>query len=150
MSLDGLPAQLEAFLERARVVLHREIEEARAAVKALTSEKTKTQAVLAELREQHKQAQSQLDAVVSELQRRSTLAGINREIAGARKTLERLMGETAEAEKALEVLNKQRADGERRLVELTNEANRMIGIRTEGEAVMADIKAKLAQVQIGR
>jgi len=42
------------------------------------------------------------------------------------------------------------ADGERRLVALGNEAQRMIAIRTEGEAAMADIKARLAQVQLGQ
>jgi len=60
MTLDELPGQFEAFLERARVMLHQETEEARAAVKALTSEKAKLQATLADLQEQHKQAQSQL------------------------------------------------------------------------------------------
>jgi chromosome segregation ATPase len=149
MSIDELPDQFEAFLERARVVLHREIEEARAAVKVLNAEKATTQATIAELRDQHKQAQSQLDAVMKDLHRGSTLVGISREITEARKRLEALKVEMAEAEKALAARLKQCAEADARLVALGLEAQRMIAIRTEGEAVMANIRAQLQQVRIG-
>jgi len=150
MSLDGLSKQFEDFVGRARAALDREITAVKNAASAANAEKSSAQAALAELQGQLKQAQSQLDAVMKDLQRGSTLAGINREITGARKQLEALQVETAETEKALAALQKQRADGERQLVALGNEAQRMIAIRTEGEAVMADIRAKLAQVQIGQ
>ena len=61
-----------------------------------------------------------------------------------------LQGETAEAKKALAALQKQRAEADTKLVALNLEANRMIAIRTEGEAVMAKLRSQLAQVQIGR
>ena len=77
------------------------------------------------------------------------MARLTREIAAARKNLKALQAETAEAEKTVATLNKQRTDAERRLVALGNEANRMLGIRAEAEAVYADIKSKLNQVQIG-
>ena len=150
MTLDELPERCDAFVERVRAVFHQEIGRARATVKALNSEKAAAQTAIAELRDQHKQAQSQLDAVMKDLHRGSTLAGINREITEARKTLEKLKGETAEAEKALEARLKQCTEADSRLVALNLEANRMIAIRVEGEAVMADIKSKLAQVQIGQ
>ena len=58
--------------------------------------------------------------------------------------------ETAEAETALAALQKQRAEADVRLVALGLEANRMIAIRTEGEAVMAHLRAQLQQVSIGQ
>jgi hypothetical protein len=87
---------------------------------------------------------------MKDLDRGSILAGINREITTARKTLEKLKVETTEAETALAALNKQRAEADTRLVALNLEANRMIAIRTEGEAVMAGLRAQLAQVQLGQ
>jgi chromosome segregation ATPase len=150
MSLDGLPQQFEAFVDRARAALGQEITAAKNIVAAAKAEKGSAQAALSDLQGQLKQAQSQLDAVMKDLHRGSTLAGINREITEARKTLEKLKGETAEAEKALEARLKQCTEADSRLVALNLEANRMIAIRVEGEAVMADIKSKLAQVQIGQ
>jgi len=47
-------------------------------------------------------------------------------------------------------LNKQRAEADTRLVALGLEANRMIAIRTEGEAVMAHLRAQLQQVSLGQ
>jgi len=59
--------------------------------------KNAAQTALSELRDQHKQAQKQLDALNDELQRRTTLAGLNREIVAASKKLKALEAETAEA-----------------------------------------------------
>jgi hypothetical protein len=75
---------------------------------------------------------------------------INREIAAASKKLKALQVEMAEAEKALEARLKQCTEADSRLVALGLEANRMIGIRTEGEAVMAKLRAQLQQCQIGQ
>jgi hypothetical protein len=101
------------------------------------------------LQAQIKQAKTQLDEIHNELGRASTLAGITREIAAAGKKLKALQPETAEAEKALEARLKQCTEADSRLVALGNEANRMLGIRAEAEAVYADIKAKVNSVQIG-
>ena len=149
-TLDELPEQCDAFVERVRAVFHQEIGKARATVKALNAEKAAAQTAIAELRDQHTQAQSQLDAVMKDLGRGTTRVGLDREIAAARKTLEALKAEIEEATTALEALKKQRADASAKLAALTLEANRMIAIRTEGEAVMAGLRAKLAQVQIGQ
>jgi chromosome segregation ATPase len=148
MSLDGLPEQFEEFVERARAALGRDITVAKTAVAAANAEKAAAQTALRELQEQRESAKKQLDRVLADLNRGSSLVGLNHEIAGARKTLEALKVETAETTKALEVLNKQRMDGARQLVALNNEAQRMIAIRTEGEAVMADLRAKIQSVQI--
>jgi len=150
MTLDELPGQLETVLQRARVVLHREIEEARATVKALNAEKAATQATIATFQAQIKLAQDQLAAVLSDLGRASGLVGLKSEINKANKTLEALKVETAEATTALEKLAKERKEREAQINALGLEARRLIAIRTEGEAAMANIKAQLAQVQIGR
>ena len=79
MNLDELPDQLEAFFDRAQVVLDRQITEARKAVDALNAEKTGAEKALAELKDQHKQVQSELDAVLKDLGRVSSLVGLNAE-----------------------------------------------------------------------
>jgi hypothetical protein len=56
MRIDELSEQFSQFVERARVVLHREIEEARAAVKVLNAEKATAQAALSDLQSQTKSA----------------------------------------------------------------------------------------------
>jgi chromosome segregation ATPase len=149
MRLDELAPGLEVFLERARVALSGEITAAKKIVAAANAEKNSAQTALAALQAQCKFVQDQLDAVNNELERKLTLAGLNREIAAASKKLKALETEIAEAEKAVAALNKQRAEADSRLVALGLEANRMIAIRTEGEAVMANLRAQLAQVQIG-
>jgi chromosome segregation ATPase len=146
---DALADELEGFFDRVRAALDWEITAAKSLVTAAHAEKTAAANALTELQAQLKSTQSQLDAAMKDLQRASTRVGLDREIAAARKTLDALKAETVEATKALEALNKQRVDAERQLVALGNEAQRMIAIRTEGEAVMAAIKTKLLQVQLG-
>jgi len=100
-SLHGLPAEFEAFIERARVALSGEITAAKNIMAAANAEKSAAQNVVATLQAQTKSAQSQLDEINNELGRASTLAGITREIAAASKKLKALQAETAEAETAL-------------------------------------------------
>jgi chromosome segregation ATPase len=150
MSLAGLVEQFDELVGRARAALSQEITTAKNVVAAANAEKSAAQATFADLQNQHKQAKSQLDAVNNELGRALTLAGLNREIAAASKKLKALQVETAEVENALAALNKQRAEADSRLVALGLEANRMIAIRTEGEAVMSKLRSQLAQAQIGQ
>ena len=149
MSLDGLPKQFEEFVERARVALSREITAAKNIVAAANAEKSSAQSTLSDLQAQCKSAQDQLAAVTKDLQRLSDLVGVGHNIAKARAELKRVEAENAKAAKALEARLKECTEADARLVALGLEAQRMIGIRTEGEAVMADIRAKLARVQIG-
>jgi hypothetical protein len=95
MSIDGLPGQFDVFIERARVALSQEIGQAKKIAAAASAEKNAAQAALSDLQSQTKLAQSQLDEINNELQRASTLAGITREIAAARKNLKALEAETA-------------------------------------------------------
>jgi chromosome segregation ATPase len=150
MRIDELSEQFAAFLECARAVLDLEIGQAKKIVAAANTEKNSAQAALAELQDQRASAQKQLDAVMKDLHRGSTLVGINREITEARKMLEKLQGETAEATTALEALQKQRTEAEAKLVALGNEAQRQLGIRLEAEGVMAKLRSQLDSVQIGR
>jgi len=117
---------------------------------AASAEKSAAQNALSDLRDQHKQAQSQLDAVMKDLQRLSDLVGVGHDIKKARAELKRVQSETERANQALEKLAKEQTEREAKLVALGLEANRMIAIRTEGEAVMAHLRAQLQQVQIGR
>ena len=150
MSIDELPVEFEAFVERARVALERETTTAKNIMAAANAEKSSVQNALSNLEARCKSTQDQLDALNDELAQRTTLAGLNRGIAAASKKLKALQVETAEEEKAVAALNKQRTEAEAKLVTLNNEAQRMIGIRTEGEAVMAKLRAQLQQVQLGR
>src|SRR6516165_10015141 len=133
-SLHGLPAEFEAFIERARVALSQEITAAKNIMAAANAEKSAAANAVATLEARCKSTQDQLDALNDELAQRTTLAGLNRGIAAASKKLKALQAETAEAETALAALNKQRAEADTKLVALGLEANRMIAIRTEGEA----------------
>jgi predicted nucleic acid-binding Zn-ribbon protein len=141
MIFDELPERFDAFLERARVVFYQESEKARATVKALNAEKAAAQTAIAELRDQHAQAQSQLDAVMKDLDRGTTLAGLNREIAAASKKLKSLEAETAEAEKALEALNKQRSGAERQVIAAQNDMQSLRAERAEATAEIARVKS---------
>jgi chromosome segregation ATPase len=141
MAFDELPEQCDAFVERVRVVCHQEVEKARAAVKALNAEKAATQVALAELQERRVSEQKQLDAVMKDLGRGSTLAGLNNETAAARTELARLKAETEGATKALEVLQKQRADAERLVVAAQNEIQNLRAERVEATTEIARVKA---------
>jgi len=87
MSLHGLPAEFERVVERARAALDQEITAAKNIIAAANAEKSAAQNAVIELRDQLKQLQSQLAALNDELQRRTTLAGLNREITAASKTI---------------------------------------------------------------
>jgi chromosome segregation ATPase len=141
MTFDELPERFDAFVERVRVVVHQEIGRARATVKALNAEKAAAQTAIAELRDQHKQAQSQLDAVMKDLDRGTTRVGLERENAAARKALEALKVEMAEAEKALEALNKQRSGAERQVVAAQNDMQSLRAERAEATAEVARVKS---------
>jgi chromosome segregation ATPase len=141
MTIDELPEQCDAFVERVRVVCHQEVEKARAAVKALNAEKATTQAALAELQEQRVSAQKQLDAVMKDLGRGSTLVGLNSEAAAARTEVTRLKAEAEQATKALEVLNKQRADAERQVVAAQTDMKNLRAERVEATTEIARVKA---------
>src|SRR5262249_42468740 len=95
------------------------------------------------------QAQGQLDLVRADLASASDLVGVSHDIAKARAELKQLKGETAKEAKALEALVKQRTEAETQLVALRNDAQRLIAIRSEGEAVMANLRRQLQSVQIG-
>src|SRR5262249_3689222 len=119
MTLDDIPGQLEQLAGRARAVLDLEIGQAKKIAAAASAEKNSAQTALSELQDQHKQVQSQLDAVNKELGQALTLAGLNREIAAAGKKLKALQAETAEAETALAALQKRSARSRKRKTTFT-------------------------------
>jgi chromosome segregation ATPase len=150
MSLDGLPQQFAEFVERASAALSREVTAAKNIAAAAKAETASAQAALSNLQAQTKSTQDQLAAVTNDLQRLSDLVGIGHNIVKARAELKRVEAESAKAAKTLEARLKQISEADSRLVGLNLEANRMIAIRTEGEAVMAKLRSQLAQVPLGR
>jgi predicted nucleic acid-binding Zn-ribbon protein len=149
MRLDELPGQLEVFLERARAVLDREIGAAKTAAAAANAEKAAAQTALRELVEQRESAKKQLDRVLADLARGQSLAGLNHEIATAKKTLEALKAEIERTTVAKAAVEKQITEANTRLVALGNEARRMSDIRSEAEATIASVRAKIYSVQLG-
>jgi chromosome segregation ATPase len=141
MTLDELPEQCDAFVERVRGVFHQEIGRARATVKALNSEKAAAQTALAELQDQRVSVQKQLDVVMKDLGRGSSLVGLNSEIAAARTELARLKAETEGATKALEALNKQRSGVERQVVAAQDDMQSLRAERAEATAEIARVKS---------
>ena len=141
MTLDELPERCDAFVERVRVVFHQEIGRARATVKALNSEKAAAQTALAELQDQRVSVQKQLDVVMKDLGRGSSLVGLNSEIAAARTELARLKAEAEQATKALEALQKQRADAERQVVAAQTDMKNLRAERVEATTEIARVKA---------
>src|SRR6516164_3282155 len=83
---------------------------------AASAEKSAAQNALSDLRDQHKQAQSQLDAVMKDLQRLSDLVGVGHDIKKARAELKRVQSETERANQALEKLAKEQTEREAKLV----------------------------------
>jgi chromosome segregation ATPase len=150
MTLDELPNQFDAFVERASAALSREITAAKNVVAAANAEKSAAQNALSNLQAQIKSAQDQLAAVTNDLQRLSDLVGVGHDIEKARKELARVKAENAKAAKVLGARAKQITEADAKLVTLGNEAQRQLAIRTEGEAVMANLRAQLQQVQVGQ
>jgi chromosome segregation ATPase len=136
MRLDDLADEHERFLDRARGVLGWEIEKAKKTAVALNAEKTAAQAALTELQKQHKVAEGQLKEVLYNLDRASTLAKLDHDIAEAKKTFEKLKGDIAKATATLEGVEQQRKDAEKQF----NEANDgMVRIRQERVQAAAEI-----------
>jgi chromosome segregation ATPase len=150
MRLDQLAAAHEDFLSRARGILHAEITAAKKVVAALNAEAQTAKAALTEFQEQRESAQKQVAAIRGDLHQRSTLAGVQADIEKGRKVLATLQADIERATAAKAAVEKQCTAADSRLVALNLEANRMIAIRTEGESVMAGLRAQLAQVSLGQ
>jgi hypothetical protein len=80
---------------------------------------------------------------MSDLHRSSSLAGINTEIAGARKTLEALKTETEAERKALAKVKKERTASEAGVVALRNEVTQLTAVRAHSQEIMAKIRHQL-------
>jgi chromosome segregation ATPase len=150
MRLAGLPAEFEAFVERARAALSREIEGAKALVTAAHAEKSAAQNALSTLQAQCKQAQEQLKLTTSEFDKVTASLGIGRDIVKLRAELKKVKVETERATAALEKVTKEQTAREARVRTLDAEAQRFLALRSESEAVMADIRSRINSVQLIR
>jgi chromosome segregation ATPase len=143
MILDELPDQLEAFLERARAVLDRDIAEVKTAAAAARAEQEAAAAALSQLQAQREQVQHQLDAVLANLHRAADLAGLDDAIAKDRSELENLKSKIVDATKVVEGLRKQRADAEHQLNAVVSELQALRTERAEAVTTIGSIKALL-------
>jgi hypothetical protein len=84
-----------------------------------------------------------------DLHRTSELVSLNHEIADAHKVLAGLKGDIERATTAFDKVSKDRTEREAQLSGLNGEVQRLIAVRTESEAFMANVKMQLGSVQIG-
>jgi chromosome segregation ATPase len=150
MNIDDIPEHFQDLVERARIVLHREISGARATLAGLKGETAAERKALADLSGQRKQTQANLDTNLANLNRASGLAGLDSEIAEARKTLKALEVEKGEASKSLEAVKKQLRDAESRLNAMQIETQQLFAQRCDSQAIMDNIRAQLRSVQLGQ
>jgi hypothetical protein len=150
MRITDLPGQFEAFVDRARGVFGQEIAGARKVIDGLNSEKLSVgagkraaEAALAEAQAQHKQAQANLNVVLANLHRGSTLIDLDTEIAAAKKTLEGLKADIARETTAARVAAKQRADAERLRDAEMSELTQVRAERADAEGSIAHIRTLL-------
>jgi chromosome segregation ATPase len=143
MTLDEIPDQLQELFDRSRAGLDAQITKARKVVDALNVEKTGAAKALAELKDQITKGKADLDAVLADQHRASSLVQLDREIAKARPELERLKAEITEQSKALETLVKQRTAEEARVVALENDARQATAERCRAQEMMARMKTQL-------
>jgi chromosome segregation ATPase len=141
-TLDELSGQFSAFVDRAREVLYWEMENAKKAVAASNAEKSSAQAALAELRDQHKLARSQLNATNAQLGKASDLLSLKYEIAEKRKALEALKADIEKRTAALAAVEKQVADAERKLIAVTNDVAGLTAVRARNEDLIREQRAK--------
>jgi chromosome segregation ATPase len=150
MTLDGLPQQLEEFLDRARAALGQEITAAKHAVTAANAEKTSAQNALANLRTECTVAQDQLATVTADLKRLSDLVGAHHEIATAKKAVQKLATEKSALEASIAALSKEQTQRQAKVNALGDEVRRLLAIQSESESVVADLRMRLRSVQIGQ
>jgi chromosome segregation ATPase len=149
MSFDGLSGQFEQFVERARTVLGQEITRAKNAVAAANAETATAHSALSSLQTEYKSTKDQLELVRRELQRVEGLVGVGHDIDKARNELTRVKSEAERVSKDLERLLKEKTERQAQINVLGNEAQRLVAIRTESEAFMADLRKRLG-VQLGQ
>jgi chromosome segregation ATPase len=137
MRLDDLSDAFEAFADRARNVIGWEVDKAKKVVVALNAEKAAAQKTITELHDQYAAARKQLDDVLSNLDKGTTVATLARDITEGRKTLEKLKADTEKATAAFEAVEKQRKNAER---ELNTANSAMQGIRQERINATTDIE----------
>jgi chromosome segregation ATPase len=141
MRLDDLPEAFGDFLETADAVIRSEVGIAKKARDALSAEKAKMQTAVDELQDQHKAAKKQLDDVLANLQKGTTLAGLNHDIGEAKKTLEKLKAEVAKTETAFEAVEKELKAAERERDTVRSEMQRLAQQGSEATAELGCIRS---------
>ena len=143
MDIDDAPGQLEEFFDRCRTVLNAQIARARKVVGDLNAEKAAATKAVAELKTQHSTAEAELKTTLADLDRASSLRGLNNEIKKARAELEQLNAATAKESEALAVLVKKRTQEEGRVAALEVAAREAVNQRARSQDLIQQLKAKL-------
>jgi len=143
MNVDDIPGQLEELFDRARDGLDAQITKASKVVTDLNAEKAVVTKALVELKDQYTKAKAELETTLADLDRASSLRGLNSEIKKARAELEQLNAATAKESKALEALTKKRGEAEARVVTLENSARAATAERCRAQEMLAEVKSKV-------
>ena len=144
MDINRMTNDLEAVLERARAGLHEGIAAAQKAVKAADNDKAAAQNALTNLKDQHAEAQSQLDAVMKHLGKASNFAAIDAQTKTAQKELQGLQAEISQATTAIAKLTPQKTECEKQIAAMRLEVQALAEARTQISAEIARLKRMLA------
>jgi chromosome segregation ATPase len=127
-SIDYLPDQFQAFIDRAGETFRSEVERwrkirdtAKGEAATFQTESATLRAGLNALKDQTELAQKKLAEVLANLRRATDLAGIEHDIAEAKKRLEALNAEVAKASATLEKLQRECKTAENRRNEVVAE-----------------------------
>ena len=148
MNVDDIPGQLEELFDRARDGLAAQVTKARKVVADLNAEKAVASKALVELKDQCTKAKAELETTLADLDRASSLRGLNSEIKKARAELEQLNAATAKESKALEALTRKRVEAEARLVTLENDARAATAERCRAQEMMEQLKNRLRSITL--
>jgi chromosome segregation ATPase len=143
MNVEQLTDELDAVLQRVHAEVHRDIAGSQKAAEEQRAEELRAKAALTQIEDQHKQAQANLAMVKADVDRFSTLAGAGYDIAKAKADLQTLRGEKAALEISIAALAKQQTEEEHKLLALTNEISRLMGLRSEHEIAIGEVRKKL-------
>jgi chromosome segregation ATPase len=148
MNAERLIDELDGVLKHIQAEVHSDLTGTRKATEELRVERAAQATALAQIEDQHKHAAANLSMVMADVERLSVHVGVGSNIAKAKAELEKLRAEVEKADLRLAGLLKQQTEEETKLVALRNETQRLIAVRTEGEAVMANLRAQVRSLPI--
>jgi chromosome segregation ATPase len=141
MRIDDLPTEFEAFLDRARTIVGREIDKARKALAVLKADEATTRTTLTTAQTQLKQAQADLNATLGHQAKASELVALSSKAAALRQDVEKLNAEKAALETSVADLATQRGKLETEVSGLSDDARMYRAERADAEGAIDRARA---------